>query len=398
LLSTGGGIVLYANDGPPDFAFKDTSALLPRMERYNTEGAGFIDYDGDGVLDVLVSNGDDGILLFGNTGAGGPFRDVSAAAGLGGGGAGAGNGDYLSIADCNGDGFTDFLYNLGSGMLFRNNGDGSFTHDPAGGVRYAASEGQWENAIKMGTAFGDYDNDGDLDIFVPQQGSNRLFRNNGDGTFTEVTRESGDVAKGKAKSISAAWADFNSDGLLDLFCANEGAPHNLYLNNGDGTFSDRAAAHRVAGEKGSPRGVALADFDNDGDVDIFVNAEDGCELFVNDLVGADVPSLRVLPRGKEGVIGATVRLYDAGGKLVGVREISGGENWGSQHDQAAVFGVAPGDYAARVSFTNGTTREEKVRVGVAERAAVTLSEKSPRVAGAKRKVRIPKTVDGGEVF
>lgn len=400
LLSTGNDIVLYANGGPPDFAFKDRSQLLPGRAEHNTEGAGFIDYDGDGALDVLVSNGEHGILLFRNEGEAGPLRDVSAAAGLGREGPGAENGDFLSIADCNGDGFTDFLYNLGSGLLFRNNGDGTFAHDRASGVRYAATGGERGDAVKMGTAFGDCDNDGDLDLFVPQRGPSRLFRNNGDGTFSEVTRESGDVAKDRAKSISAAWADFNLDGLLDLFVANEGAPHNLYVNNGDGTFSDRAAAYRVVGVRGRPRGVALADFDNDGDVDMFVNAEDGCELFVNDVVGDDASSLKVLPRGREGAIGATVRLYDAKRKLVGLREISGGENWGSQHDQAALFGVPPGDYVVRVAFTDGTAREVKVRVKTAQKATVTVDEKSPRVEGAerKRKGRTPDAGGGEEVF
>lgn len=398
LLSTGKDIVLYTGGGPPGFAFKDSSELLPRMASYNTEGAGFIDYDGDGVLDVLVSNGENGILLFRNEGAGRPLRDVSAAAGLGREGPGAENGDYLTIADYDGDGFTDFLYNLGSGMLFRNNGDGTFAHDRAGGVRYAATGGDRGDDVKMGTAFGDCDNDGDLDLFVPQRGSNRLFRNNGDGTFSEVTRESGDVAKGRAESISAAWADFNNDGLLDLFVANEKAPHNLYVNNGDGTFSDRAAAYRVVGERGRPRGVALADFDNDGDVDIFVNAEEGCELLVNDVVGDDDSSIKVLPRGGEGSIGATVRLYSAEGKLVGLREISGGESRGSQHEQAALFGVSPGTYVVRVSFTNGTTREEKVRVDVAQKAAVTVNEKSPQAKGVKRKTRTPNVGADSEVF
>ncbi|MHC4503111.1 MAG: FG-GAP repeat domain-containing protein, partial [Planctomycetota bacterium] len=358
----------------------------------------FIDYDGDGVLDVLVSNGENGILLFRNEGAGRPLRDVSAAAGLGRGGPGAGNGDHLSIADYDGDGFTDFLYNLGSGLLFRNNGDGTFAHDRAGGVRYAATGGDLGDDVKMGTAFGDYDNDGDPDLFVPQSGSNKLFRNNGDGTFSEVTRESGDVAKGRAKSISAAWGDFTSDGLLDLFVANEEAPHNLYVNNGDGTFSDRAAVLHITGKEGRPRGVALADFDNDGDVDIFVNARDGCELFVNDIVGEGASSLKVLPRGKEGTIGATVRLYSAEGKLVGLREIGGGESRGSQHEQAALFGVSPGTYVVRVSFTNGTTREEEVRVDVAQKAKVTVNEKSRQAKGPKRKTRAPNVGADSEVF
>ena len=154
----------------------------------------------------------------------------------------------------------------------------------------------------MGVAAADYDNDGFTDLYVTSYGHNILYRNNGNGTFTDVTAKAGVGAGGW--SVSAGFFDFDNDGKLDLFvtrylewdpkhskslrCFAEnlllalgvpGTTNVLYRNRGDGTFEDVSAASGIASEKGKALGVAFADYDDDGFADIFV-ANDGMEQFL----------------------------------------------------------------------------------------------------------------------
>jgi hypothetical protein len=151
---------------------------------------------------------------------------------------------------------------------FHNNGDGTFSDRTAA----AGLSGQLGglNLIQA-----DYNNDGCLDVLVlrgawEQIGQRKsLLRNNCDGTFTDVTKESG-LAVPATNTQSAVWADINNDGLLDLFVVNESGPSQLFLNKGDGTFQDishAAGIDRAAFSKG----VAAADYDGDGYVDFYVS-------------------------------------------------------------------------------------------------------------------------------
>jgi len=178
--------------------------------------------------------------------------------------------------------------------LYHNNHDGTFTDVTEKAGVAGAGYG-------MGVAIGDYDNDGWPDIYVVNTGKNQLFHNNGDGTFTDVTDKAG-VGGGmldgkKMWSVSAAWVDYNNDGLLDLFVSNyckwevnkdpfcgpnpglraychpnnyANLPDTLYRNNGDGTFTDVSAETGIAKHFGKGMGVAVADYDGDGFMDIFV--------------------------------------------------------------------------------------------------------------------------------
>ena len=163
----------------------------------------------------------------------------------------------------------------------------------------------------MGAAVGDFDNDGCADLYVTNLGSNQLFRNNCDGTFTDVTKASGTAGSGW--SVSAAFVDFDRDGRLDLFVGHylnyrvteniqcfgmaggpdycpphvyTAQPSRLYRNNGNGTFTDVTAAAGMAGEFGPALGVATADFNGDGWIDIYV-ANDGQpnQLWINQRTG-----------------------------------------------------------------------------------------------------------------
>jgi hypothetical protein len=177
--------------------------------------------------------------------------------------------------------------------LFRNNGDGTFTD-------VTEKAGLKGTGFDVGVAIGDYDNDGYDDIFVAGVYRNTLYRNNGDGTFTDVTVKAGltqpDKQYGPLWSVAAAWVDINNDGLLDLFVVNylswdgskepdcqfNGKPEychpkfyketasQLFLNDGDGTFTDISQQAGIRAHPGKGMSACIADYDNDGLPDIFV--------------------------------------------------------------------------------------------------------------------------------
>jgi enediyne biosynthesis protein E4 len=268
-----------------------------------TVGAGcaFLDYDNDGWMDVyFVNSGPSDFFtpptplknaLYRNNGNG-TFTDVTDKAGVAGGKFGMG----VAAADFDVDGFVDlYITNYGPNILYRNNGNGTFTDvtDKAG----VASSG-WSTCA---TWF-DFDNDGRLDLFVSsfvfydksqnplctdatlqrryycvprlfKPTPSRLYRNNGNGTFADVSRESG-IADSPGKSFGAVATDVNNDGLMDLFVANDTMPNFLFVNKGGGKFEEIGLAAGVAyGEAGRPRsgmGVDAADYDADGWQDLFV--------------------------------------------------------------------------------------------------------------------------------
>jgi enediyne biosynthesis protein E4 len=212
----------------------------------------------------------------------------------------------VALLDYDNDGYLDVFFTNGatipgltkdgpdfSNRLYHNNHDGTFTDvTDRAGVR---GEG-----YSMGVAAADYDNDGWTDLYVTGVNRNILYHNNGDGTFTDVTARAGvagvSAAGKKLWSVSAAWIDYDNDGRLDLFVTNyldwspetsrvcgapgkrlscppslyQGEPNILYHNNGDGTFTDVSAAMGIASQIGKGMGVAIADYDDDGWMDIFV--------------------------------------------------------------------------------------------------------------------------------
>ena len=280
-----------------------TSGKSP--EKYLPESSGpgcaFVDYDNDGWMDIyLVNSGKCDFFdpnpplrnaLYHNN-RDGTFSDVTSKAGVAGGGYGQG----VAVGDYDGDGFPDlYVTQYGRNILYHNNGDGTFTDvtDKAG----VAAPGWSSSAVWF-----DYDNDGRLDLFVGQfaefskelnkpcgihEDGRRhycipkvyrampswLFHNNGDGTFTDVSRQSG-IAAHPGKVWGVVATDINNDGLMDLFAANDTVANFLFLNRGNGKFDEAGEpagiAYSDAGRARSGMGVDSADFDQDGFMDLFV--------------------------------------------------------------------------------------------------------------------------------
>ena len=283
--------------------FKHVNGASDRKFYLETMGSGaaFFDYDSDGDLDLYIVNGaplpgfeaaaPPKNTFYRNNGNG-RFSDVTAAAGVGDTGYGMG----CVAADYDNDGDTDlYVTNFGENLLYQNNGDGTFTDAT---VHAGVGNGQkWSSSC----AFVDYDHDGDLDLYVvnyldydlagdrdwfdprgrriysnPQVYagiSDTLYRNDGDGTFTNVTRQAG-VYNKAGKGLGVTCGDYDNDGRIDIYVANDTTPNFLYRNSGDGRFVDigpfAGAAYNEHGVAEGGMGVDFGDYNNDGSLDIFV--------------------------------------------------------------------------------------------------------------------------------
>jgi hypothetical protein len=278
-------------------------------------GVCVFDYDGDGLMDIYLVTGtwtenvsdNEGRDLRGklsnklyrNNGDG-TFSDVADRAGAG------GNGVFssgCSAADYDNDGHVDlYVLNYGRNILYHNNGDGTFTD-------VSAKSGLDNLRWSLSATWFDYNNDGYLDVFVANylvydDGKFRdfyaadgypgplsyspepsaLYRNNGDGTFTEVTKEAGVLKNGRA--MSATVSDFRNVGVLDIFETNDAMENNYFENTGNGTFTEKAPEYGVGyGENGqgvSSMGPVVGDVNRDGLLDLFIPNLNYCTLFVQD--------------------------------------------------------------------------------------------------------------------
>ncbi|MBM3122986.1 MAG: CRTAC1 family protein [Chloroflexi bacterium] len=404
--------VLYRNEG--DGTFADVTELAGVGDEGWGTNAVFVDYDADGRLDLYVANymefnvDDNKMCLHGRAGRAigrvrvycGPlsfrgqsgvlyrnngddaFTDVTREAGLY-----TDEGRQLGVAvgDYDNDGDPDlFVANDKTpSFLFRNNGDGSFVDIalPAG-VAYT-EEGA--DQPRMGADSGDYDNDGHLDILLAtfQWQSNTLYHNSGGGVFTDVSSGAGIGQESiPYLGMSAFFLDYDNDGYQDIFIANGHLDENvkdydpgadyaqrnqLFRNNRDGTFSE---VTDVSGPgfrlEGVSHGAAAGDYDNDGDVDLFVsNSNNPCSLLRNE-GGNRNHWLMVRTVGTESNRdGMGARLRVVSGDLVQTKEVKSSYGYLSSHDLRVPFGLGNRDRVdvLEIRWPSGlTTRIEDIEV------------------------------------
>jgi hypothetical protein len=300
-------------------------------------GCAFIDYDNDGWLDIFLLNGSrvDGApegttnRLYRNN-RDGTFTDVTERAGL----VRSGWASGVAVGDYDNDGFEDlFVTYWGQNVLYKNKGDGTFT-DVTGAAGLLDNGQRWG----AGCTFVDYNRDGNLDLFVsnylefsfdqalkPGQnanctwkgvpvncgprglppGTHSLYRNKGNGTFSDVSEASGIKAAKGGYGMSVVAADFDNDGWPDIYVACDSTPSLFFVNNGDGTFREEAVLRGVAlsedGLEQAGMGVGVGDYNLDGHLDIFKThfADDTNVLYRNDGRGNFMDATRAAAIGVE---------------------------------------------------------------------------------------------------
>jgi hypothetical protein len=369
----GQGAVLDANDdGRPDYvapANGSGTVLLLNDENglrvvpnsgldgpSNTYGLCALDYNADGWADVLMF-GTSGNRVGINGRSSSPTFVTSAPAEFNARGS-VGNGDYCSTGDANGDGRADVLYHYDRGRLFESTSTNGYVLSRATGGSSATLVFETSPNRHIGSAWGDYDGDGDLDVFVSSPrlgGTGSLLENNGDGTYSLVSDEAGLVESDPQRGC--AWGDFDNDGLLDLYVATQQNGCILYRNLGGGVLTPAGLGAEV---NVNALDAVFVDYDNDGDLDIAITRVGaGMMLLRNNTNSNRYLKVRVLGAGRGGTnrlaIGTRVELLDAQGEVRGVRTIGGARGYAGTDPLWAHFGgVDPrGTYTVRVHFASG---------------------------------------------
>lgn len=446
---------IATNEEIPKGLFADPFEFANRhLIRMNGSGAAWIDIENDGDWDLYLVNGAGGPettnALYTNEGDG-TFLPVGRACGA----LDDGEGMAVSVADYDNDGFSDlFVTNFGDFVLLHNNGDGTFAN-----VTKKAFPGGVEERWYGGSAWGDIDGDGLLDLYVAgyvdlskSRGNvglrfpmdfhgfpNTLYRNNGDGTFSDVSEQAG-VADGFRKSMQVMLADFNGDNRPDIFIANDTDPSGLYLNRGDWTFKEFSGPSGVSSTDGS-MGVTWGDYNGDGLMDLYVsnytgeadllltmidNTSSNDGIVRNSIFEADFNSPEVLQRtwGKVGWGAgfvdmdndADLDLFVANGHLNSVsgnnrdenllfensgdgrfRDVSvpsGATDAGKRIHRAAVFGDYDGDGRVDLYIVNNG---EEAYDDESDRSGVLLRNTSPD-AGHWIKIRLQGTKSNRDAF
>jgi len=288
------------------------------------------DYNNDGFLDMFVCTASDNFLYMNN--GDGIFVRITNGPLVTEGGSNMG-----SWANIDNDSDLDlFVANYGNNYLYINNGDGTFNKNTSSIIVS-------ENETSHGGSWGDYDNDGDLDLFVTNMNENNiLYQNNGDSTFNKIT--TGSIVNDGGWSHSSSWGDYDNDGDLDLFVSNSGNENNsLYWNNGDGSFN-KDISGIIVNDSGWTWASVCGDYDNDGDLDIFVT---DCENNNNSLYQNDgnsnnwinIKCIGIL--SNRSAIGTRISIKSliGGSPIWQTREISGLTGFHSQNSLNVHFGL-----------------------------------------------------------
>ncbi len=361
---------LYHNIG--SMLFDDVSDTAPVSGTYSWR-CSWVDYDDDGLLDIFLCGTTN--YLFHNDG-GGSFTECAAASGI------QTGGRSCAWVDYDNDGLEDCYIgrNGSANLLYRNDGDGTFTE-------VGASAGVGDPYGTSGVCAGDYDGDGWFDLYSVNISSprNTLYRNLGDGTFQDVTVAMGvsDVGDGR----TATFLDIDCDGLVDLFSSNHVNSNRLYRNNGIGPFTDIAPALGID-DPPDPFGTAFGDYDGDGDIDVFLATHFGNSLLRCD--GLENHWLHLTLIGtvsNRSAIGAVVRCT-AGGRT-SYQRVDGGHGMGDMDAKSLVFGLgsSTGPIEVEISWPSGLVESfddllADTRVDITEGTGVGIGDgQAPGPAG-----------------
>lgn len=361
----------------------------------------WFDYNGDGRLDFLLKNlGTDNAFYLNSISN--TFTDIAPATGL----SGIQDGAVCSLVDFDNDGLMDIFLNSEGldNTLMRQLPDGTFSDVTAASNITTTSKSR-------GVAWGDYNNDGLMDLYIAVGASssysgpmsaldlnNTLYTNNGDGSFTDSTVSAG--LQANFNTAVAAWGDVNNDGNLDLFVTNAGEVSGggnrnfLYINNGNGKFTESAVQANLDGEDGLLEhrytSAALADYDNDGFLDVVVNGgslnltRGTTELYHNE--GNDNNYLKIVPRGVRAnapAIGSVVSVSTASGEMQ-LRQHTGATSGvrSSQSVQPVHFGLGASDVASvAINWPEGARVASQTIDNVATNQTITLVEGRSIVRG-----------------
>ncbi|HAB15802.1 MAG TPA: CRTAC1 family protein [Verrucomicrobiota bacterium] len=344
-----GSSSLYRQTSKATFSLMDGNVLTNETGRFIAPA--WVDYDNDGWLDLFLTNPSRKNRLYHNN-ADGTFVKVTSGQIV----EDLGRSVAAAWADYDNDGYPDlFVANDSIGnpcFLYHNERNGTFTRVTTGPVAT-------DRSISITAAWGDFDNNGFLDLFVTGDTNpkNRLYRNNGDGSFTKITsgpeldNPVGTAAEG------AVWGDYDNDGHLDLFISYYGGQNALFHNTGDGTFEQVQSGSVVDETAGPNFTCSWADYDNDGFLDLFVarlaDLPEPNLLYHNDRNNHHWLEVRCIGTvSNRSAIGAKVRAKSViGGVPVWqLREINGGDGGASAASLVAHFGLAE------------TTRVETLRI------------------------------------
>ncbi|OEK00001.1 hypothetical protein BFP97_00005, partial [Roseivirga sp. 4D4] len=415
IVNTTRHIAIFQNNGGNSFSRIQTITSI--TDGINTEGLGFMDYNNDGYLDLVIESHNFGIDIFKNDGAsvsGNRFDQVTqnsvGASGTGAGGlglpqSGSNTGDYLAVVDINNDGFMDIIarkqgtstsssIDSNNYDMFINDGDGTFTVN-------TSFNDDASNGNKGAVVTGDFDGDGDFDFIWgsdADSGTPTLYQQTSAGVFSAVSnpfRRSNNNLLNDSGIDGIAMGDIDNDGDIDLFFGDSGGDSYLMLNNSTGgTFLFNQPNNNNGLEVGeNVEAVAMVDFDNDGDLDVYVNVNgDNNQLWRNDLIGSsgEVATsgfannyLNVIPQLDLGggltrsALGATVVLKDCDGNILSpIQEVNGGAGHGRQESPVLHFGLPNGpsaSYIVSTSFLSSGGSRTTVDISVTPSALAALN-------------------------